>query len=119
MDDQQLFDELVSRLNHEGDSAEYAPGQSGVLMHRFQGQEHDPPFVLHVTPETLGDHLRTFENLSELFPSVTQEIAALQLFLVHIMETVDIVVAGTGRYSAERRHLVPDAGGVRSKDGPP
>lgn len=119
MDDQQLFDELLSRISHEGDSAEYSPEQGGILMHRFKGQEHDPPFVLHVTPENVADHLRSFGDLRELFPDTSQEIAALQMFFVHVVETVDIVVAGTGRYSSERRHLVPHPGGVHSKDGPP
>ncbi|WP_017616345.1 hypothetical protein [Nocardiopsis salina] len=119
MDDQQLFDELVRRLNTENGSAEYSPEQGGILLHRFQGQEHDPPFVLHVRPDTLRGHLRTFGDLGELFPDVDHDVAALQMFLVHVVETVDIVVAGTGHYSSERRHLVPDQGGVRSKDGPP
>src|SRR5690625_6713007 len=68
MDDEQLFDELLGRLNSEGDSAEYSYEQGGVLLYRFQGIDHDPPFVLHVDARTLGEHLRAMGGLRELFP---------------------------------------------------
>jgi len=119
MDDEQLFDELLGRLNSEGDSAEYSYEQGGVLLYRFQGIDHDPPFVLHVDARTLGEHLRAMGGLRELFPDESPDISALQLFLVRLMETVDIVLSGLDSSDADRRHLVPVASGVSSRTEPP
>ncbi|GHD25145.1 hypothetical protein [Nocardiopsis kunsanensis] len=119
MDDEQLFDELLRRLNSEGDSAEYSDDRSGVLLHRFQGTDHDPPFVLHVDARTLGEHLRSMGGLRELFPDESPDISALQLFLVRVMETVDLVLSSSGASDSDRRHLVPVASGVSSRTEPP
>lgn len=119
MDDEQLFDELLHRLNFEGDSAEYSHDQGGLLLHRFQGIDHDPPFVLHVDARSLGEHLRSMGGLRELFPDESPDISALQLFLVRVMETVDIVMSGLGSSDTDRRHLVPVPSGVSSRTEPP
>src|SRR5699024_1934257 len=90
-----------------------------VLLYRFQGIDHDPPFVLHVDARTLGEHLRAMGGLRELFPDESPDISALQLFLVRLMETVDIVLSGLDSSDADRRHLVPVASGVSSRTEPP
>lgn len=119
MDDEQLFDELLRRLNSEGDSAEYSRDQDGVLLHRFQGIDHDPPFILHMDARTLGEHLRSMGGLRELFPDDSPDISALQLFLVRVMETVDIVLSSFGSSDTDRRHLVPVPSGISSRTEPP
>ena len=119
MDDEKLFDELLHRLNLGDDSAEYSPGQDGILLYRFRGYDHDPPFVLHVDARTLGEHLRAMEDLQELFPEDAPEIAALQLFLVRVIETVDIVLSGVGPWRSDHHHLVPVHHGVRSQNEAP
>ncbi|MGH3520676.1 MAG: hypothetical protein ACRDQ7_25545 [Haloechinothrix sp.] len=44
---------------------------------------------MKLTPETLADHLSTMEEDGELlFPDVEPIIGAMQLFLVHIDETI-------------------------------
>lgn len=119
MDDEQLFDELLHRLNFGGDSAEYSSDQGGILLHRFQGIDHDPPFVLHVDAQSLGEHLRSMGSLRELFPDENPDISALQLFLVRLMETVDIVLSSFGSSDSDRRHLVPVPSGISSRTEPP
>ncbi|MEV2277395.1 hypothetical protein AB0I72_17600 [Nocardiopsis sp. NPDC049922] len=113
MDDTRLFTELVYRLNLDDGSADEAPAREGVLLHRWRGRGLDPPYVLHVDPPTLAEHLRAMEDISELFPNTPQEIGALQLFLVHIEEAVETA-------AEDCRHLVIGPAGVYARpDAPP
>ncbi|MBB6119010.1 hypothetical protein [Nocardiopsis algeriensis] len=113
MHDTLLFTELVHRLNLDDGSAEEAPDRVGVLLRRWQGRDLDPPYVLHVDPLTLGEHLRSMEAISEVFPDTTPEIGALRLLLVHIEEAVETAPEG-------HRHLVIGPAGVYAQpDAPP
>ncbi|WP_444960888.1 hypothetical protein [Nocardiopsis sp. M1B1] len=112
MGDAFLFAELVRRLNLDDGLADEAPDRMGVLLRRWQGGDLDPPYILHVDPPTLGEHLRSMEGISELFPGVIPEIGALRLFLVHIEEAVETAPEG-------HRHLVIGPAGVYAQPGAP
>ncbi|MEU0239248.1 hypothetical protein ABZ234_16305 [Nocardiopsis sp. NPDC006198] len=113
MDDTYLFTELVRRLNLDEGSADEATRRRSVLLRRWQGRDLDPPYMLHVDPPTLGEHLRSMEGISELFPGTAPEIGALQLFLVHIGEAVETAPQG-------HRHLVIGPAGMYAQpDAPP
>ncbi|CAL9442150.1 hypothetical protein SUDANB121_02284 [Nocardiopsis dassonvillei] len=107
--DEELFDELLRRLNLEDRTAGAAPGRAAVLLHGGGGRE---PYVLHVSPSALGTRLRsTAEEAREAFPGTEPQIAALRLFLVHVEEAVETAPPG-------HRHLVLDPGGVYARPTP-
>ncbi|WP_285732637.1 hypothetical protein [Nocardiopsis sp. ATB16-24] len=112
MDDTPLFRELVHRLDSNDGLADEASGRRSVLLRRWRGRELDPPYVLHVDPPTLREHLRSMGDTGGLFPDVSPEIGALQLFLVHIEEAVDTAPEG-------HRHLVIGPGGVYARSEAP
>ncbi|HIY40191.1 MAG TPA: hypothetical protein H9836_03545 [Candidatus Nocardiopsis merdipullorum] len=113
MDDTFLFAELVRRLNMDDGLAEEVPDRTGVLVRRWQGRDLDPPYMLHVNAPRLGDHLRSMEGISELFPDTTPEIGGLLLFIVHIEEAVETAPKG-------HRHLLIGPAGVYAQpDTPP
>lgn len=113
MDDTFLFAELMRRLNMDDGLAEEAPDRTGVLVRRWQGRDLDPPYMLHVDAPRLGDHLRSMEDISELFPDTTPEIGGLLLFIVHIEEAVETDPKG-------HRHLLIGPAGVYAQpDTPP
>lgn len=112
MDDESLFAELLRRLDMDDGSAQEASDQNGILISRWQGRALDSPYVLHVTPSTLGAHLRTMDA-KELFPKATPETGALQLFLVHVEEAIETAPEG-------RSNLVIRPSGVCAQaDAPP
>ncbi|MCP3012255.1 hypothetical protein NGM33_02860 [Nocardiopsis dassonvillei] len=113
MDDTSLFDELVHRLNLDDGSADGLPDRTGVVLRGWRGRGLDPPYMLHVDPPTLGEHLRSMEGVSELFPGTAPGIGALRLFLVHVGEAVETAPQG-------HRHLVIGPAGVYARpEAPP
>jgi hypothetical protein len=61
MDGTLLFDELVHRLNLDDGSADGLPDRTGVVLRGWRGRDLDPPYMLHVDPPMLGEHLRSME----------------------------------------------------------
>ncbi|MFL1429602.1 MULTISPECIES: hypothetical protein [unclassified Nocardiopsis] len=103
--DEELFDELLHRLNREERTAVAAPDRTTVLLHGGGGEQ---PFVLHVSPTALGARLRsTAREAREVFPGAEPVIAALQLFLAQVEEAVETA-------PPDHRHLALDRSGVRA-----
>ncbi|WP_141921402.1 hypothetical protein [Halopolyspora algeriensis] len=102
MRDSDLFAEFIKRLKSD---SEVRVNDDKMFVDLFTWEEEnlDPPIRLHVSPAILGLHLRKMESAGgEVFPNVEPIIGALQLFFVHIMETIatrrqgdnDLVVVG-------------------------
>src|SRR5699024_12493914 len=93
--------------------AEVGPDATGSRVDRWQGRTSAPPYMLRVVAPRLGDHLRSMESVSELFPYTTPEIGGLLLFIVHIAEAVETAPKG-------HRHLLIGPAGVYAQpDTPP
>ncbi|MHA6804671.1 hypothetical protein [Salinifilum ghardaiensis] len=89
--DQELYDELLNRLSNEaGGHARASEDGSRIELSGWWEQEPlDETLRLHVTPRSLGEHLREMEDGIDLvFPDVQPVVGALQLFLVHIDEAI-------------------------------
>ncbi|GAA3359648.1 hypothetical protein [Saccharopolyspora gregorii] len=106
MNDEELYAELLRRLQGRAHAAD----TSSVSMIEFSpavdGVSTGSPVRLHVTPVSLGDHLRAMASDGDrAFPGEAPLIGALQLFLVHIDEAVNTRQPG-------QNDLVVKPGGV-------
>lgn len=97
--------EFVRRLNGFDSLAAQDPVRHAVVVSAWDSRELQPPVRLHLDPAVLGRHLRYLsEDGATLFPDVEPVIGALQLFLVHVQETIetrrpghdDLILVGSG-----------------------
>lgn len=105
MNDDELYAELVRRIGGR------PVGEKPTAIEFSREREGtSTPLRLHVSPNSLGQHLREMQTDGELvFPEQDPLIGALQLLLVHIDEAVN--VRGPGE-----NDLVLAKGGVLAVD---
>ena len=83
-----LFAEFVRRLAMDDWTlAELHPGEPVTIL-EAAGVQLVPPVRFHVDPASLAARLRAMPEANEVFPTVAPEIAAMQLLLVHVDETI-------------------------------
>lgn len=98
MDQSDLFEEFVRRLNGFDSRATAAPDGEWIEIGRWEGADLDPPVRLLVNPPVLEDHLRLLaDDGAEVFPGVHPLIGAMQLLLVHVEEEIAMRGAGEVR----------------------
>jgi len=108
VDDDELYSELLEWLRSV--SAASAAREGPIVISDFDGETFAQPLRLHVTPESLGRHLRNRAPESGgAFPDVDPVVAAFRLFLVHVEEAVrarrpdqrELVLSDTGVRAAQ------------------
>ncbi|GAA4783794.1 hypothetical protein GCM10023200_16630 [Actinomycetospora chlora] len=112
--DAELYDQLVGYLAAEG-AVEEDTDAGVVTLTEFDHQPLAQPLHLHVTPTSLGRHLRTgASDAAVVWADVPPVEAAWRLFLVRLEAAVRTAKTG-------ETELVLDPSGVRSQrpDQPP
>lgn len=94
----EMLAELGALLIEGGHEPAYVDG--AFVLRRYDGEPHDPPLLLHVSAEQAADLVDERYDARDLWPDSTPERGALNLFLVHVDETV------ATRHDENRRHLV-------------
>lgn len=106
--DTELYDQLVGYLSAEGAVSEVAD-RGLLILTEYDHRALPSPLHLHVTPISLGEHLRSgAPGAAHAFPDVTPIEAAWRLFLVHLDEAVRTAKPG-------ETELVLDRNGVASR----
>jgi hypothetical protein len=106
--DTELYDQLVGYLTAEGALSEDT-GHGLLILTAYDHRPLPTALRLHVTPASLGQHLRAAApGATYSFPDVQPIEAAWRLFLVHLDEAVRTAKPG-------ETELVLDRTGVLSR----